>query len=378
MDFNFTEEQKILKETARSFLAAECPSSFALEMEEDERGYTPELWQKMADLGWMGLIIPEEYGGVGGGFLDLIVMLEEMGRACLPGPFFSTVVFGATTILEGGSESHLKEYLPRIASGEMKLTLAHTEPGFTKYEPYHVEVSASPEAGDYLIEGTKLFVPDAHVADHMICVARTAGNKISREGISLFLVPAESLGLNWKGLKTIAGDKEFEVTFQDVKVPKDNVLGALNNGSTLLDKTLQKASICKCAEMLGGAQRVLEMASAYAKEREQFGKPIGSFQAVQHHCANMLIDIEGSRFITYKVAWMLSKDISCSKEVAIAKAWVGDAYKRIVGLGHQVLGATGYIVEHDMPLYSRKAKVGEMAFGDSTYCRQVIAQELGL
>jgi alkylation response protein AidB-like acyl-CoA dehydrogenase len=378
MDFNFTEEQKILKETARDFLAAECPSSFVLEMEEDEIGYTPELWRKMAELGWMGLIIPEEYEGVGGGFLDLIVMLEEMGRACLPGPFFSTVVLGATSIMEAGNESQLKEYLGEIATGEIKLTLAHSEPCFTRYDPYLIEVTASPEGSDYILKGTKLFVPDAHVADYMICVARTGGSKRSKEGISLFLVDAKSRGVKCTALKTISGDKQFEVAFEDVKVPKNSVLGEVNKGGEHLARILEKASICKCAEMLGGAQKVLDMASAYAKEREQFGKAIGSFQAVQHHCANMLMDIDGSRYITYKVAWMLRENIRCAKEVAVAKAWTGDAYKRVVGLGHQVLGATGYIIEHDMPLYSRRAKAAEIAFGDSNYCRQVVAQELGL
>jgi alkylation response protein AidB-like acyl-CoA dehydrogenase len=378
MDFNFTEEQRILKETARSFLDSECPSSFVLEMEEDEQGYTQDFWQKMSELGWMALIVPEEYEGVGGGFLDLIVMLEEMGRACVPGPFFSTVVLGALSIMEAGNESQRGQFLPGIAAGEIKATLAHTEPGYTKYDPYLIEVSASPEGNDYIIEGRKLFVPDAHVADHLICVTRTSGEKKSKDGISLFIVDTKSSGIKCTPVKTIAGNKDFDVVFDNVRVPHENLLGELHEGGVYLEKILQKATICKCAEMLGGAQKVLDMASDYAKEREQFGKLIGSFQAVQHHCANMLIDIEGSRYITYKVGWMLSKDISCAKEVAAAKAYVGDAFKKIVRLGHQILGATGYIIEHDMPLYSRRAKIAEMSFGDGNYCRQVVAQELGL
>jgi len=377
MDFYFTEEQKILRETARDFLSSHCPSSLVLEMEKDEKGYTPELWRKMAELGWMALVIPEEYEGVGGDFLDLVVMLEEMGRACLPGPFFSTVI-GSFGIIESASQHQMREYLPKVAAGDLKLTLAHTEPGYTRYDPFLVEVTASAEGDDYLIKGTKLFVSDAQVADCMICVARTKGEKYSSDGISLFIIDTKSEGIKARAIKTIAGDKQYEVLFDNVRVTGENLLGELHRGGKYLERVLQKAIVGKCAEMLGGAQKVLEMASAYAKEREQFGKQIGSFQAVQHHCANMLMDVEGSRYITYKTAWMLGKGIPCAKEVAAAKAWVGDSFKRVVGLGHQVLGATGYIVEHDMPIYSRRAKTAEMVYGDSNYCRQVVARELGL
>jgi len=179
-------------------------------------------------------------------------------------------------------------------------------------------------------------------------------------------------------MKTIAGDKQFEVDFQGVAVPGDQLLGPLNQGGVILEQVLRKGTICKCAEMLGGAQKVLEMATEYAKEREQFGRPIGSFQAVQHHCSNMLMDIEGSRYIIYKVAWMLEKGISCAKQVSAAKAWTSETYKKVVGLGHQIMGATGYIIEHDMPLYSRRAKIAELALGDAGYHRELVARELGL
>ena len=378
MDFDSTEEQKILRKTARDFLESHCPSSFVLEMEEDEKGYTEELWRGMAELGWMALIIPEEYEGVGGEFLDLAVMLEEMGRACLPGPFFSTVVLGSQSIMEAGNESQRRELLPKIATGDMTLTLAIAEPDTTKYDPYLIKTNALPHNNDFVIEGTKLFVPDAHVADWIICAARTAGEQNSKEGITLFVLDRKSPGIECTPLKTIAGDKQSEVLFQKVHAPEKDILGGLNNGGNHLENILQKAAIGKCAEMVGGAQKVLEMASRYAKEREQFGKPIGSFQAVQHHCANMLIDVEGSRFITYKAAWMLSKGIACTKEVAVAKAWVGEACRRVSALGHQVQGGTAYIIEHDMPLFSRRAKAAEVSFGDASFYRSIMAQEIGL
>ncbi|MBW1942981.1 MAG: acyl-CoA/acyl-ACP dehydrogenase [Deltaproteobacteria bacterium] len=378
MDFSFTEEQNILRKTARDFLESKCPSAFVLEMEKDERGYTEELWRGMAELGWMALTIPEEYEGVGGDFLDLVVMLEEMGRACLPGPFFSTVVLGAYSVMEAGNESQMRELLPKIATGNIFLTLAYTEPGTTKYDPYLIKVNASDQDRNFIIDGTKLFVPDAHVADYVICAARTSGEPSSQEGITLFRVDTKSSGIEYNPLKTIAGDKQYEVIFDKVHVPEEDILGGLNNGGRHLEKILQKGAVGKCAEMVGGAQRVLEMASSYAKEREQFGKPIGSYQAVQHHCANMLMDVESSRFITYKAGWMLSKGIPCTKEVSAAKAWVGEACRRVSALGHQVLGATAYIVEHDMPLYSRRAKAAEASLGDAGFFRHIMAQEIGL
>jgi len=378
MDFNLTEEQKILRDTACSFLESECPGSFVREMEQDEMGFTKELWNKMAELGWMGLIIPEKFGGVGGNFLDLLIMLEEMGRVCLPGPFFSTIVLGALTIMESGDESQQQEFLPKIAKGELIWTLAHTEPCMTKYDPFYITVKATSIKDGFIVGGTKLFVPDAHVADYLICVTRTSEGPRSIKGISLFILDKTNSKVQIIPIKTIAGDKQFEVFFNEVQVPTKNLLGELNEGGSCLKKVLQKAAICKCAEMVGGARKVLEMATAYAKEREQFGKPIGSFQAIQHHCANMLMDIEGSRYITYKAGWMLSKDMPCSKEIASAKVWVGEAYKRVVRLGHQVLGGTGYIIEHDMPLYSRRAKTWETAFGDTNFYRMIVAQEIGL
>ena len=378
MDFHFSEEQKMLRESARDFLQAECPKAFVREMEKDPTGYTPKLWRQMADLGWMGIVFPEEYGGSGGDLLDLLVLLEEMGRACLPGPFFSTVVLGGLPILEAGTDAQKKEFLTQIASGHRTMTLALIEPANTQFDPYLIRVQALVESNGYTVDGTKLFVPDAHVANHMICVARTQGEIGSPEGLTLFLVDAQSPGIKWEPLRTVARDKQCEVIFQKVKVPRGNILGSRNGGGSILERLLQKAAIAKCAEMMGGAQFVLDMCASYAKEREQFGKLIGTFQAVQHHCANMVISIEGGRYMTYKAAWMLSKGIPCSKQVAVAKAWASEAYKRVAGLGHQIMGGTGYMEEHDMPLYSRRAKAAEIAFGDAHYYRELVAKEIGL
>jgi alkylation response protein AidB-like acyl-CoA dehydrogenase len=378
MDFIISKEQKSMQKAAREFLKAECSSEFVREMEKSEKGYTDDFWYKMGELDWMALSIPEEYDGVGGDLLDLILMLEEMGRACVPGPFFSSVVIGGLSLSEFGTESQKKEFLPQIADAKTIMALALTEPGMVKYDPYLISVEAATDKDDFSINGTKLFVSDAHVAQTIICVARTSGQANDKDGITVFLVDAQTPGIEILPLKTIGGDKQFEVIFNHVKVPSSNILGNLNQGSIYLNRILKYAAICKCAEMVGGAGKVLEMASAYAKERKQFGKQIGSFQAIQHHCANMLIDLEGSRYMTYKAAWMLWNDIQCDKQIAIAKAWVSDMYKKVTSLGHQVQGGAAFMEEHDMPLYSRRAIATGIAFGDAAYHRDEVARLIGL
>jgi len=377
MDLGFTEEQEMLRTSARDFLEKECPKSLVKEMAEDEKGYTPELWRKMAELGWMGLVIPEEYAGMGMSFLDLVVLLEEMGRACLPAPFFSTVVLGGFTILEAGNEDQKKELLPKIADGDLILSVALTEPS-VRYDAASITVKAVPDKDDYLISGTKLFVENAHIADHIVCVTRTKDGASPEEGITLFLVDGGSPGISTTLLKTIAGDKQCEIIFDNVRVPKKNMLGGLNKGWPVVERMLDKATVALCAQMVGGAQAALEMSVAYAKERVQFGRPIGSFQAIQHYCANMVTDVDGSKFITYEAAWKVSEGLPATMEVSMAKAWVSEAYRRVTLLGHQIHGGIGFCMDHDMPLYFKRAKAAEPTFGDADWHRETVARELGL
>jgi len=371
MDYGLSEQQEMLKKTARDFLITECPKSLVKKMVADERGYPLELWQKMAELGWIGLVFPEKYGGSGCSFLDLAVLLEETGRACLPGPFFATVVVAGMIIMESGSEVQKKQLLPKIAQGKLVVTLALTEVD-GGYCPDKVSARAVANGSSYIIRGTKLFVPYAHVADYIICVTKTVN------GVSLFLVDARSPGIRYNLLRTIDGDKQFEVVFDKVEVPTVNIIGKEGQGNIPLRRVLAKAAVAKCAEMVGGAQQVLEMTVDYVKDRKQFGVPVGVFQAVQHHCANMLTDIDTSRFITYKAAWKVSQKLPFGKEAFMAKAWVSDAYKRVTKLGHQSMGGVSLMEDHDMPLYSRRAKASELVFGDADFNREVVAQELGL
>jgi len=377
MNLALSEEQEMLWKSARDLLANKCPKTLVREMEEDERGYSLELWKEMAELGWLGLPFPEKYGGSGGSFLDLVVLLEEMGRACLPGPFISTVVLGGLPILKWGTEKQKQNLLPKICKGEEILTLAITEPS-AKYEAAFVQASATPKGDDYLISGTKLFVPDAHIADCIICVTRTAKTAHPEKGITLFLVDGKSPGISTFVLRTIAGDKQCELTLNKVKVPKANILGQVDQGWGMVKEIIEWAALAKAAEMMGGAQQVLEMTINYAKERVQFDRPIGSFQIIQHYLADMSIDVDSSRVSLHKAAWMLSEGLPCTKEISVIKGWISEAYRRVAAQAHQIHGAIGFTKDHDLELYFRRAKAGELFFGDADFHREIVAQQLGL
>ena len=374
MDLGLSEAQQMLKNSAREFLGVECPDAFVRAMEEDERGYTSEIWQKIAERGWLGLILPERYGGIGLEFLDLSILLEEMGRALLPGPFFSTVVLGGMTIMDAGSEAQKQEYLPRIAEGQIIVTLALTEPS-GRWDAAGVRTTATPGGDGFLINGTKLFVPNAHVSDYLIVAAKTGDGE---EDVSLFIIPRQTEGVTQTLLKTIASDRQSEVFFNYVNVPASALLGEVNSGWETIERVLQWGAVGKCAEMVGNGQQVLDMTVEFVKQRVQFGRPIGSFQAIQHHCANMATDVEGSRYITSQAAWRLSEGLPAEREVAMAKAWVSDAIRRVCAAGHQSHGAIGFTKEHNMQLYSRRAKAAELAFGDSSQHLEGVARAIGL
>jgi alkylation response protein AidB-like acyl-CoA dehydrogenase len=377
MDFDLSEEQEMLKKAARDFLEDKCPKTLVCEMETDEKGYPPELWQEMAGLGWMGLAFPESYGGSGMGFIDLAILLEEMGRACLPGPFFSSVILGGFTTLDAGSDAQKQKYLPDIASGRSIFTLALTEVN-AWYDAASIATTATADGDGFVIEGTKLFVPDAHVAGYLLCVARTEQSANPEEGLTVFIVEVPSPGLSHSALKTISGDKLFEVAFDGVRVPRENILGQSGKGWEIVQRIIERGAVGKCCDIVGGLQRVLEMTLDYAKERYQFDRPIGSFQVIQHYCADMATDVDSTRFITYQAAWMLSEGLPCRREVAIAKTWAGEAYERVVTLAHQIHGAIGCTIDHDLQFYTKRGKAAQLSFGDGDYHRETVAQQMGL
>jgi len=370
MDFDFSEDQVMIIDSARKFLEKECPKDKVRELKEDEKGYDPELWSRMAEMGWMGLILPEEYEGTGMDFFDLTILMEEMGRNILPAPFFDTVALCSLPILEYGTSEQKKRFLPKIACGEEIWTLALTEPS-AGYEPSGVELRATSLQEDYVLEGTKLFVPYANVADRLLVVART-----SQEGITVLIVDAGSQGIKTEVIPTTAHDKQCEVVFDKVRVPKDNVLGEVDKGWEIVEFLLQRASVLKCAEMLGGAQFVLEMANSYAKERVQFDKPIGSFQAIQHKLAEVFINVEGLRRLVYEAAWNISTGSPSRLLTSMVKAKANEVYQQTCIQGVKVHGAIGFTEELDLSLYFLRTKASEFMLGDTGFHRERIAVEL--
>ena len=380
MDLDFSEDQVMFRNAARDFLSRECPTVLVREIEESEEGHSPELWRKIAELGWLGLTIPEAYDGIGSGFLDLAILCDEMGRAVFPSPYLATVVLGAHTILECGSEEQRQRLLPRIAQGELLLTMALSEPA-KRFDPLAIATRAVAEGDHFVVDGVKLFVPNANVADYIVCVARTAPGGTPDEGITLLLVDAHAPGVACTPLKSISEighDRQCQVTFDGVRVPREAVLGPVGQGWPTLATVLNQATVAKCAEMVGGALAILEMSVEYAKERVAFGRPIGSFQALQHKMANMLIEIDGAWLLTYQAAWLIEEGLPCARQVAMAKAWTSSAYRKVTAEAIQIHGAYGFCSEVDTTLFYRRAKAAELALGDPRFHRRVVARELGM
>ena len=376
MDLTFSEAQEILRKMARDFLSTECPKTLVRELQDSEKGYSPELWKKMAELGWLGLIVPEEYEGMGYTFQDLTVLLEETGRNILPGPLVPTIT-STFPIMDAGSEEQKKEFLPKIAAGELILTTALLEAEGT-LDPSGIAVKATPKGDDFVINGTKLFVEMARVADYLICAARTKDGASPEEGISLFIVDTKAPGIHCDVIPTIAMDKLCELRFENVTVPKKNTLGELHKGWPVVEKLLEKGAIAKCAESIGGMQAAVEMTIAYSKERVQYGRPIGAFQALQHMMADIWSSMETSRYLVYEAAWMESEGLPCTKEVSMAKAYVNEAYKYVTKWAIRLHGGIGTSRDHDIPLYYLQAKAADTAFGGTDFHRELVAQQIGL
>jgi alkylation response protein AidB-like acyl-CoA dehydrogenase len=375
MDLGLTEIQQMLKTSAQDFLSRECPLTLVREMEDDPRGFTDQLWRQMINLGWTGVAFPEQYGGTGGNFADLGVLLEEIGRSLAPAPFFSTVVLGGMTILDAGSDAQKDDLISRICAGTIIMTMAVPEAA-AAYEPWDIQATASQQGDGYEITGTKLFVPDAEAADMMIVAVRTSSGQDPAEGVSLFLVPSGAAGLTIIPMQSVGNERVFEVSLDKVSVPADSAIGTVGEAWPIIERSIQRATAAQCIQMLGGAEAVLDMTVEYAKGRTQFGRAIGTFQAVQHHCARMATDVEGSKGVAFQAVWRLSEGLPAKREVAMAKAWIGPAYRRVCATAHQCHGAIGFTKEHDLQLYTRRAKVHELTYGDANHHKEVALQHV--
>jgi alkylation response protein AidB-like acyl-CoA dehydrogenase len=378
MDIGFTEEQELLRDTARKFLDSECPTPFVRRMMATDDAITPEFWQQLAEQGWLGITYPEEDGGSGLGLVDLVVLMEEVGRAVMPGPFPATVLLGGAAIAAAGSPAQRHEWLPRIAAGEAKATFAATEPN-ARWDAAGITLAARERGGGFVLAGTKMFVPDAHLADILVVAARSRDGSTMEDGVSLFLVPRGTPGVEVKLLPSVDETrKTCEVRFADAALPVSALLGELHQGWPSVAGVVDRAAVALAAEICGTAQKVLELTVDYAKMREAFGKPIGSYQGVKHKCADMLVDIENAKSLTYYAAWAVDEsEADAVMAVSMAKAAASDAGRRVCAAGIQLHGGIGMTWEHDLQLYLKRAKASEIALGDATWHRERIARLLG-
>ena len=375
MDIGFTEEQELLRDTARRFLESECNTQFVRRRMAEPAAVTDEFWQKLAEQGWLGIIYPEEEGGSGLGLVDLVVLMEEMGRAVMPGPFLSTVLLGGAAIGDAGTPAQRQQWLPQIAAGTAKAALAWTEPNL-RWDAAGVTASAREAAAGFTLSGTKLFVGDAHLADILVVAARTRDGSTMEDGVSLFLVPKDTPGLAITVLPTIDETRKLcEVRLDNVVLPMAALIGKRHRGWVPLSRVIARATVALAAEMCGGAQQVLDMTVAYAKIRIAFGKPIGSYQGVKHQAADMLVAIENAKSLTYYAAWAMDQGLEeAPLAVSMAKAAASDMYRKVAGTGIQLHGGIGMTWEHDLQLYFKRARASEVAFGDATWHRERVAQ----
>lgn len=375
IDLGLTESEKILRKTALDFVKDNTPKLVVQKLQETDTGTTPELWQKMAALGWLGIIIPEQYGGAGLSLESAGVLAEALGTAPIPGPWFSSSVLGALVMLEAGSDEQKKSVLPAVASGRAMLALALTEPAFS-WEPTGVQMRAARRGADYVLNGTKLFVMDAAAATHLIVAARTRASENPATGISLFLVDAKSPGISVRWLDGFLAGRNFEVKFDSVKVPSEALMGKAGGGWAPLARAIQKATPVLCAYKVGGCQTVYDMAVNYTQQRVQFGQKIGRFQYVAGMAIEMFNLLESARWTTNEALWKVATGRPAAESVHVAKAVSSDAYWQAVTLGHQVISGVSFSKEHELTFHLRASRALYHYLGDPAYHRWKLAKVL--
>ncbi len=369
MQFGLSESQQILKNNARKFFAAECPPAEVRRLIETETACDAALWNKMAEQGFLGVIVPEEFGGMGLGLVEMAALAEEMGRALLPGPYFSTVLMAGAAIDAAGDAAQKGKYLGKIANGEARATLAVLERS-ASWDPDALQMTAAHSNGGLALSGEKMFVTDAGAADFIVVAARSGHHPV------LAVVDRSAAGIDVKRMPALDLTRPiYRIRFDDVAVDAGGVLATGEKARTALERSLDLATVALTAEMTGGMQRVLDITVEYAKTRKQFGRPIGQYQAVQHQCADMFLFTESSRSAAYYAAWAMNEGVPEARAaVSVAKAYASDAYREVGNRGIQVHGGMGFTWENDVHLYYRRAKASELAFGDATYHRERIVK----
>ncbi len=372
MDLEFNKEQQMFRKSVAEFLGKECTFDHVKELEDSEEGYSSKIWKKMAKLGWMELYFPEEYGGLEDSFLNLVIIMEEMGKKAFPSPFFSSIIQCGLMLMEGGTDKQKKDLLPKLAAGKCLIALAQCEED-ASYNDTGINMSAQLTGDSCVLSGIKMFVLDANIADYLIVAAKEAD-----AGITLFLVDTKTSGITCKKMKTIGKDNNCVVEFNDVKVPKENTIGKPGEGWKILEITAQKAVVAKCAEMMGGCAQSIEMTVTYAKQREQYGTVIGGYQIIQHYMADMKTAYDTCLYYLYKTAWMIDMNMDTTQQSSTLKAQINENYKFITEKAIQIHGGIGTTREFDIGLFYRRAKASEYVLGDTDFHHNKIAQSLEL
>ncbi|WP_084783305.1 acyl-CoA dehydrogenase family protein [Bacillus dakarensis] len=362
MNMEYSDDQLMMQETSRKFFEREVSPQLVKELQEPEHsGHSSSLWEKMANIGWLGVHIPEKYNGAGGTLVDLGILFEEAGRVLVPTTLYSTI-YASLLIDALGTHEQKKTYLSRIAAGKMISGVAYAEKE-ALHNPDCFKTVARKVKDKWILTGEKMFVQNAHLADELIVIARSE-NDDGKEGLTAFLVPNQAEGVSMKEQKTFGKDRQSVVKFTDVELDITHVLGnRTEEAEEGLAVAMNQATALQCLEMVGGARKVIDMTVKYVSERHQFGVPIGSFQAVQHHLANMATAVDGSRLLAYQAVSLLSEGLAAEDEVAMAKAYAGEAYKSVTVMAHQLWGGMGYVTESDLYLWSNRAKATELSFG---------------
>jgi len=374
MDVLPGEEEQMVKNLAREFLEAECPTSLAREMEKDDLGYPPELWKKIADLGWFGMSLPETYGGQGLPLSYLGLISEELGRVIAPVPFHSTMV-AALTIAASGTEQQKQSILPHVSSGDMILTWAFQELN-PKLNPEAIRTTATETDDGYIIDGTKMFVDNYVSADKILIACRTSSATDKSEGLSMFIIDTNLSGMVETPLVTIAKDKQSKVKFDGVKISKDALVGEVGQGWGIAVDMLDRGTALLCAQMVGAARKDIEIGIEYAKNRVAFGRPIGAFQSVQHMCADMTIWVDGAQMLTYEALWKMDEGIPASVDVSQAKAFCNDKCQAAVRSSQVLHGGMGFMMEFDLHLWYRRVCAWTMRLGTSFEHRARVSKAL--
>ena len=374
MDILPTEEEQMLKNVAREFLETEVSTALVREMELDGLGYPPALWKQMAELGWLGMSLPEEYGGQGLPITYLGLILQEAGRVMAPVPLHSTMV-AALTIAEEGSDQQKKEILPAVSDGNMVLTWAVHERD-ARLIPEAMELEAKADGDGWILNGTKMFVDNFVVAGRCLVAARTSPASCSNQGISLFLVDTNGNGVNQTALSTLAKDKQSRVDFNDHRVEKVALLGQVDQGWLIVEAMLDRATALICCQMVGAARKDAEMAIEYAKNRVAFGRPIGSFQSVQHLLADMLLHVDGGEMLTFEALWKMDEGLPASVEVSQAKAFCNEKCESVVRTSQVIHGGIGFMMEFDLHLWFRRVTSWSLRLGTTYEHRAKISAAL--